>query len=204
MNSPSQSVECLLSLAKAGDVDALGELLELHRSYLELMARLQLGRRLQSKLDPTDIVQETFLDAHAAFPRFRGTTERELVSWLRQVLACNLASLVRRYCKTQRRGIDLERELNRDLDASSQALDGGLVASTSSPSHQASRREQAVLLAEALQKLPPDHREVIILRQLEGRSFPEVAREMDRTLDSVKKLWVRGLARLRRTLGEEP
>jgi RNA polymerase sigma-70 factor (ECF subfamily) len=65
------------------------------------------------------------------------------------------------------------------------------------------RREQAVLLADALGRLPADYREVIILRQLEGLSFPEVARHMNRSQDSVKKLWVRGLARLRGALGGE-
>jgi RNA polymerase sigma-70 factor, ECF subfamily len=204
MSRSNQAVESLLPQAKAGNVEVLGELLERHRIYLELMARVQLGRRLQSKVDATDLVQETFLDAHATFAQFRGTTDQEFTGWLRQVLAYNLASLVRRFYGTQRRGVDLEREFIRELDESSQTLGGGLIAPISSPSHQASRREQAVLLADALSQLPADYREVIILRQLEGRSFPEVARQMRRSLDSVKKLWVRGLARLRITLGGEP
>jgi RNA polymerase sigma-70 factor (ECF subfamily) len=194
----------LLPLAKAGQADALGQLLEPYRNYLELLARLQIGRRLQSKVDAADLVQETFLDAYATFGEFRGATERELVGWLRQVLAYNLASLVRRYCGTRRRNVELERELARALDESSQALDRGFVAANSSPSQQAERREQAVLLADALGQLPADYREVIILRQLEGLTFPEVARQMNRSQESVKKLWVRGLARLRVVLGGEP
>jgi RNA polymerase sigma-70 factor (ECF subfamily) len=66
------------------------------------------------------------------------------------------------------------------------------------------RREQAVLLADALEALPVDYREVIILRQLEELPFPEVARRMGRSVDSVKNLWVRSLARLRREVGEAP
>jgi RNA polymerase sigma-70 factor (ECF subfamily) len=204
MTSPGQSVERLLPLAKAGYADAIGQLLESYRNYLELLARLQIGRRLQSKVDAADLVQETFLDAHAAFAEFRGATERELLGWLRQVLAFNLASLVRHYCGTRRRDVELECELARELDESSQALGDALVAPDSSPSQQAARREQAVLLADALGRLPADYREVIILRQLEGLSFPEVARQMNRSPDSVKKLWVRGLARLRGALGGEP
>jgi RNA polymerase sigma-70 factor (ECF subfamily) len=204
MNRSSQTVEHLLPLARAGDADALGELLELHRNYLELLARLQLGRRLQSKVDATDLVQETFLDAHASFAEFRGTTEKELVAWLRQVLAYNLASLLRRYLGTQRRDVDLERQLAQELDQSSLALDAAFVAPNSSPSQEAVRREQAVLLADALGRLPADYREVIILRQLEGLTFPEVAERMNRSLDSVKKLWVRGLTRLRGAMGGEP
>lgn len=197
---PGAEPERLLALARAGDTAALGQLLELYRNYLGLMARLQVGRRLQGKVDATDLVQEAFLEAHRDFPQFRGQTEPELVGWLRRILATNLANLVRRYHGTQRRDMNLERQLSREIDESWKALDGGLVAPQSSPSHQAARREQAVLLADALGRLPEDYREAIVLRHLEGLSFPEVARRMGRTEDSVKKLWARGLARLRRSV----
>jgi RNA polymerase sigma-70 factor (ECF subfamily) len=186
------------------DSRALGELLELYRGYLALLARLQVGRRLQGKVDASDVVQETFLDAYRHFPQFLGTTEAELVGWLRQILAGRLAKLLRHYLGTRRRDVRLERELQAELDQSSQMLDGGLLSPGSSPSQQAARREQAVLLAEALRRLPADYREVLILRHLEGLPFPDVARRMDRSLDSVKNLWTRALGRLRDVLGEEP
>jgi RNA polymerase sigma-70 factor, ECF subfamily len=192
--------EELLGKARAGDVSALGQLLELYRNYLALMARLQVGRRLQGKVDAADIVQETFLEAHRDFAQFRGGSEGEVVAWLRRILASNLANLVRHYYGTQRRDIQLERELNRELDESWAALDQGLIARQSSPSHQAARREQAVILADALQRLPEDYREAIVLRHLEGLTFPEIAIRMDRTEDSVKKLWARALVRMRRAL----
>lgn len=191
----------LLPLARAGDADALGRLLEPYRSYLALLARLQIGRRLQGKIDDADLVQETFLEAHRNFHRFQGAADAELAGWPRQILAANLAMLVRRYLGTQRRNVRLERELALELDQSSRVLDQGLVSSGSSPSRQAARGEQAVLLAEALERLPEDYREVIILRHLEGLSFPEVARRMKRSLDSVKNLWTRALGQLRRSLG---
>jgi RNA polymerase sigma-70 factor (ECF subfamily) len=190
----------LLKLAQDGDGAALGQLLESCRPYLTLLARLQIDRRLRGKVDAADLVQETFLEAHRDFAQFRGTTEATLLAWLRQVLARNLANLVRRY-GTQRREVRLERALAVELDESSRVLDQGLAAPGSSPSHQAARREQAVLLADALDQLPADYREVLILRHLEGLSFPEVARRMGRSLDSVDKLWARALARLRRSLG---
>lgn len=196
----SPEPEWLLSVARDGDPDALGRLLELYRNYLALMARLQVGRRLQGKVDAADLVQETFLEAHRDFHQFRGGSEAELVGWLRQILATNLANAVRRYYGTQRRDMNLERELTREFDESWKALDRGLVAPQSSPSQQAARREQAVLLADALQRLPEDYRETIVLRHLEGLTFPEVARRMERSEDSVKKLWARALARLRRVL----
>ncbi len=189
-----------MGLVRAGDKTALGALLELYSNYLGLMARLQVGRRLQGKVDPSDLVQETFLEAHRDFPRFRGRSELELLGWLRQILTRNLANAIRRYYGTQARDLNLERELTREFDESWRMLDGGLVAQQSSPSQQASRRERAVLLANALQHLPDDYREAIVLRHLEALSFPDVARRMGRTEDSVKKLWARALARLRRAL----
>jgi RNA polymerase sigma-70 factor (ECF subfamily) len=195
----------LLDRARAGDGPSLGRLLEVYRTYLVVLARVQIGRRLQGKVDPSDLVQEAFLGAYRDFPQFRGATEKEFVGWLRQILASLLANLVRHFQGTQRRDVRLERQLAIELEQSSQALDRGLVAPQSSPSQQAIRREQAVRLAEALGRLPQECRELLILRHLEGLSFPEVARRLGRTVDSVKKQWPRALASLRRLLeGEKP
>src|SRR5271166_149575 len=106
--------EQLLGLARAGDGPALGQLLELYRGYLALLARLQIGRRLQGKVDAADLVQDTFLEAHRHFAQFRGTSEAELVCWLRQILAGLLANLLRRYLGTRRRDVRLERQLADD------------------------------------------------------------------------------------------
>lgn len=196
--------EQLLDLARAGDGAARGGLLELYRNYLTLLARLHIGGRLQSKLDASDLVQETFLEAHRDFGQFQGTTEKELVHWLRQVLVSNLADFVRRYTAARQRDVRLERNLAAELDQSSRLLDRGLIAPQASPSEQAARREQAVLLADALERLPEDYREVIVLVHLQGLSFPEAGRRMGRSVDSVKKLRARALAGLHRTLGETP
>lgn len=196
-------IEQLLGLARGGDRIALGQLLEVYRSYMSVLARLQIGKRLQGKVDAADLVQDAFLEAHRHFAQFRGTAESELVCWLRQILAGLLANLVRRYYGTQRRDLRLERELADELDNSSRSLDGSLAAPHSTPSQRAIRREQAVLLADALERLPPDYREVIILRHLEGLSFAETSVQMGRSVDSVKKLWARALAQLRRSLGAD-
>lgn len=195
-----QDPDRLLQRARTGNTE-LGELLESYRRYLSLLARVQIGQRLQGKVDESDLVQETFLEAHRAFDRFQGTSEGQFVCWLRRILATTLADLVRRYLGNQGRDVRLERELSDALDRSSALLDHGLVAEQPSPSQQASRREQAVLLANALSELPDDYREVLVLRHLEGRTFPEVAERMARSLDSVQKLWMRGLVRLRQIMG---
>jgi RNA polymerase sigma-70 factor (ECF subfamily) len=195
----------LLARARRSDKgDARGQLLESYRSYLTLLARVQVGRRVQRKVDPADLVQETFLEAHRQFANFRGTSEGELLAWLRRILAGQIAQMLRRFLGTRGRDIKLEQDLAVQLDESSQAMNGDLAASGSTPSQQVSRREQAVLLAETLDRLPPDYREVIVLRHVESLGFAAVAQRMGRSEDSVQKLWVRALASLRQTLGSPP
>jgi RNA polymerase sigma-70 factor (ECF subfamily) len=191
----------LLEQAREGDAAAAGSLLEMYRRYLTLLARVEIGQRLQGKVDPADLVQDTFLDAHRNLDRFRGTTEAELVCWLRQILAGKLANLLRRYLGTRGRDVRLEREVLEAIDRSSVLLDRGLIADQSSPSEQAARREQAVLLADALGELSDDYREVLVLRHLDGLTFPEVAGRMGRSVGAVEKLWMRALVQLRQIMG---
>jgi len=196
-------IEQMIEEARAGDVAALGRLLERHRNYLRLLARIEIGRRLQGKLDASDLVQEVFLDAHRYFPAFRGAAENQFVRWLREILAGTLANHVRRYFGTQARDVRLEQELTAAIDQSSYGL--GLIAVDphSSPSQQAIREEQSVLIAEALARLPADYQSAIFLRHVEGLTFPQIAERLGRSVDSVEKLWLRGLTRLRREFGEQ-
>lgn len=200
MSDPEQ----MMQQVRAGSNAVLGPLLDRYRDYLRLLARVEIGRRLQGKLDASDLVQETFLEAHRHFARFQGVSEAQLLAWLRQIMAAKTANLLRHYLGTQGRDVRLERELADHFDNSSRALGEKLIAPVSSPSQQAVRREQAVLLANALERLPDDYRDVIVLRHLEGCTFPEVARRLGRSVDSVQKLWLRALARLRRAFGEAP
>jgi RNA polymerase sigma-70 factor (ECF subfamily) len=201
MEATGPHAEELLRRARAGETDARGRLLEGYRSYLTLLARVQLGRHLQSKVDPSDVVQEAFLEAHRDFDQFQGQTGAELRAWLRRVLVRNLADQIRHY-RTQRRDFRLEQQLAAELDRSSEALERGLLAPDSSPSARAVRREEGLSLSEALERLPAHYRDILLLRHFQGLSFPEIARR--KTVDSVKKMWLRGLAQLRRALEQEP
>lgn len=192
----------LIRRARGGTTDALGLLLDRYANYLGLLARVQVGRRLQGKIDPADLVQETFLEAHRHFAGFRGQSEPEVAAWLRQIMAGVLSNLLRRYLGTQGRDIRLERELAGELDRSSQAFDRGLADPGPTPSKLAVGRERAVLLADALGRLPDDYKEAIVLRNLEELPFGEVAKRMGRSEDAVQKLWVRALAKLRTALDE--
>jgi len=196
--------EELVVRARRGEGDALGRLLARYGNYLELLASLQIGRRLQGKVDAADIVQETFLKAHEAFPQFRGASEHELLGWLRAILASCLAKTVRRYLGTKQRDARLERQLDRELGESSDAVAQALAVVQASPSERITRREEAVIVADALSDLPEHYRQVIVMRHFEQLAFAEVAQATGRSVGSVKKIWVRALARLRVALGEVP
>ena len=188
--------------ARAGDSATLGQLLESYHNYLRLLARIEIGRRLQGKVDASDVVQETFLEAHRHFPNFQGHAEGQFVHWLRTILAATLANIVRRYLGTQARDLRLERQLAEDLDQSTCALGQILVDPHSSPSEQVMRGEQSLLVAEAMARLPEDYQTVLVLRHLEGLTFPQVADRMNRSVDSVEKLWLRGLTKLKKAFSE--
>lgn len=191
--------EDLLQRARAGDDAARGRLLELYRNYLRLMARSIIGRSLRVRLDESDLVQETFLQAHRDFERFAGSSEPELTAWLRQILVHRMNDQAK-YHKARARDPDREEPLEEMLARSSAAVQHALAAPATSPSARAARREEAVLLADALARLPPDYREVFVLRNLEHVPFVEVAERMGRSVNAAQKLWARALVALRREL----
>jgi RNA polymerase sigma-70 factor (ECF subfamily) len=177
------------------------ERLNRYREYLHLLARLHLDPRLQGKLDASDVVQQTLLQAHQALAQFRGRTEAELAGWLRQILARHLAHLARDLGRA-RRDLSRERSLERALDQSSARLAAWLAAEQSSPSLRAERHEEALRLAEALARLPEAQREALVLQHWHGRSLDEIGRHLGRSPAAVAGLIKRGLRQLRTLLQE--
>jgi RNA polymerase sigma-70 factor (ECF subfamily) len=186
--------------AQGGDPSATGKLLEQYRNYLHLLARTMVGAAMRSRVEPSDIVQETYLDAVRDFPQFRGGSERELMAWLRQILVRNVTDQVRGHL-AHGRDVRREESLELMLERSSQSLHDVLAAGISSPSAQAARREQSLLVAEAMSRLPEDYRDVIIYRNLRGMKFEEVAAAMGRSSGAVRMLWARALEQLAAELG---
>lgn len=199
-NRRKDDPESLLQLARQGQGEALGDLLELYRSWLMLVSRLQIDRRLQGKVSASDLVQETFLHAQQAFSGFQGATEQELVEWLRRILASRLAKLVRHFYGTKARDPRLEQQLDDELSRSAQ-IAPSLIDPSISPSGHAERREQVVLVSNALDRLPPVLREVIILHHFQGLSLATISSRMGKSEHAVKKTWMRALAALGRALG---
>ncbi|MFO0890222.1 MAG: sigma-70 family RNA polymerase sigma factor [Isosphaeraceae bacterium] len=172
---------------------------ERFRSYLRVLAELHLGREGRGKVEPSDVVQETMLEAHRKRHQFRGSTEAQMAAWLRAMLACNLADAV----KAQRRGkrdVDRERSLEAAVHQSSARLEAWLVSAQASPSERCERHEAVLELLDALTALPPAQRRALVMRHCQGCSLVQIAEELDRTPTAVAGLLKRGLATLRTIL----
>ena len=176
-----------------------GPNLERFRAYLRLLARMQLGPRLQGKLDPSDLVQQTLLKAHAKRDQFRGKTDAELAAWLRAILANQIADALRRF---GRQGGTRERSLEEALEQSSARLDAWLAAERSSPSQRFVRQEQLIEMAEWIARLPEDQRTALELRHLQGLSVPAAARQMGKSPAAVASLLYLAMKSLRQMRDE--
>ncbi|MFG0290904.1 MAG: sigma-70 family RNA polymerase sigma factor [Rhodopirellula sp. JB044] len=196
-------MERLIDAARSGDADALGELLNNYRKYLVFLARTGLHHHMQGKADPSDIAQEVCMAAHGNIAEFRGESAEEFAGWLRGILTNTMAMHVRKYLGTAKRDPRLEQRLNQSVASATGFLQSQLAGNETSPSQNFARNEAFLQLAGALEGLPDDYRRVIVLRHVEGLPFAEVAREMGRSVDSVEKLWVRGLAKLKSTMSDE-
>jgi RNA polymerase sigma-70 factor (ECF subfamily) len=181
----------------APDSRQLPQPLETYREYLHLVARLQLGPDMRGQVDPSDLVQQTLLKAHAKQDQFRGQTDAQLGAWLRQILAHELADAVRRLT-----GVGERAKIEHSLEDSAARLEAWLADESLSPTRQAIRQEELVRLAEALARLPEDQRLAVELKHLQGHSVAEISRLMGRTKEAVGGLLRRGLKRLRETMHE--
>jgi RNA polymerase sigma-70 factor (ECF subfamily) len=187
--------ERLIREARRGDQTVLADLLQQYRNYLLLLARLRVGSRLRVKVDESDLVQETLLQAWRSFGGFRGHSEQELMQWLRCILARTVVDQMRHH-GADKRNMALEQQLQRELDQSSRLMDVALRDREPSPSQNAVRHEWAKILADAMATLPADYQQVITLRHLEGMTLVQIAARLGRSADSIQKVWTRALMQL--------
>lgn len=209
-SSPSGSgrshANLLISRARRGSKSSLGSLLEQYRNYLIVLAATQIEKRLQPRVSPSDVVQETMLKAHKNFGQFRGTTEPELLAWLRQILVNNLARFVEQHMLAARRDVRREVSIERlgaALEQSTVQLAALVPAPGKSPSMAVQQREEAVELADRLAQLSEDYRDVLVLRNLQGLPFEEIAQRIGRSIGATRMLWLRAIEKLRTVYRED-
>jgi RNA polymerase sigma-70 factor (ECF subfamily) len=200
-----QEYSSLLDRARDGQNHCLGELLERYRNYLYVVARTQIDLHLSVRASPSDVVQETFLRAARQFQSFRGDSEGELLAWLRRILARSIVNAYAHHVRSRKRDVRRDRPIrltSADFDESSRRIDSALAASGTSPSAAAIEQEYSAQVADRLAQLPTHFRDVIILRNLEGLPFEEIAQRMGKTSVAVRQLWTRAIRRLKLPNGE--
>ena len=193
-------VHTLISQARAGDGQLIGQLLQHYRNYLLLIANVQIEPQIQQRVSPSDVVQETMFKAHRNFCDFRGRSEKELIAWLRQILLNSLATFVEQHMLAAKRDVRREvsiQQLGEYLDQSTVQLTLLADAATNTPSVAAQRHEEAIVLANRLAQLPEHYRTVLIMRNLQSLPFEEVARRIGRNLGATRMLWLRAVEKLR-------
>lgn len=185
--------------AHAGDGESLGKLLESLRPLLLAMAQEELDPSLQAKAGASDIVQDTYLEAQRDFGHFRGQTREELQAWMRRILRNNLLNFVRSYRETAMR--DQRREVSFDHDSGHGPVRDRLVIDNPSPRGQAIHAEQVRRLQAGLERLPEEQRHVLLLRYVEKLEFPEIGTAIGKSAEAARKIWFRGVDRLRHEMG---
>jgi RNA polymerase sigma-70 factor (ECF subfamily) len=201
-DSKRTKVSELIASARQGNEECRERLFGLCRSYLGFVARSQVETWLRRKVDASDLVQETMLEAYRDFHRFQGGTEQEWLAWLKKILAHNAADFVRRYQGTAKRAAGREVTF-RDPDDSRLRGAPEPAADQPTPSQEFLQIDTELRVTAALAELPEDYQEVIVLRNLQRLPFNEVADRMNRTRPAVQMLWMRAIKKLQEALADE-
>ena len=191
----------LIHRARGGDTAALGQLLEAWRGYLRSLAERQLRGRVAARVDASDVVQQTFLEAHQSFDQFLGQDESTLAGWLETILEHKVARTIRDHALLQKRAVGREQPLENagSHDTASREPEAG----HTTPSQRAMRGEDVERLARALETLPEDQRLAVRMRHLEGRPLAEIAATLGRTPSATAGLIKRGMQALRQQLRQD-
>lgn len=198
--------ELWLERLNRGDSQALAELFAQHRDGLRRMVALRLDHRLNGRVSPSDVLQEAYIDALKRVPHYLARPELPFVGWLRLIVGQRLIEVHRQHLGAQARDARNEVPLQRGFwpGASSTCLAAHLVGHLTSPSQAAMRHESLALLEEALNRMDPLDREVLVLRHFEELSNNEVAELLGIQKAAASKRYVRALGRLKEILAAIP
>lgn len=192
LSRAGSKVRTWIEEARQGNRESLGRLLDAFRPYLLLVANKELMPKVQIKVSPSDVVQETMMEAGCCFSRFQGKTEKELVAWLRSILL-NIVFNTQRYFEREKRQINREVSL---AEASLTELQNCILDRNESPSGQILAGERTNQLEQFLQQLPEHYRQVIQMHGTQHLTFVQIASNLGISADAARKLWGRAVEEL--------
>jgi RNA polymerase sigma-70 factor (ECF subfamily) len=189
----------LLQRAASGDAAAVGELFALHRDRLKRMVHLRMDRRLQGRLDASDVLQEAFLEYADALSKYVQNPEAPFYLWLRCITGRKLHALHRQHLGTRMRDAGREVSLHRGAlpEASSISLAAQLLGKFTSPSQAFMRAELQLRIQEALNEMDPLDREVLALRHYEQLNNRDTAHVLEISEAAASIRFIRALRRLK-------
>jgi RNA polymerase sigma-70 factor, ECF subfamily len=196
----------LLTRAAAGDSAAARDLFLCHRSRLKRMVHLRLSRRLQGRVDDSDVLQEAYLDVARRLPEYAADPKVPFFLWVRHLTGLKLAEVHRRHLGTQARDADRELSLHRGglPEADSVSLAAHLLGQLTTPSQAAVKAERRLMVQEALAALDPLDREVLALKHFEQLSTSEIAEVLGMSKAGAGSRYLRAIKRLREVLSSMP
>ncbi|WP_372898316.1 sigma-70 family RNA polymerase sigma factor [Stieleria sp.] len=206
MNEPDDAQQQVIELARGGDEAALATLFQMYRKKLKSMVEFRMDVNLRGRVDPSDVIQESYLELAKRLGEFRAKEDMSPFVWMRLVTMERMLNLHRRHVATQKR--DARREFSIDhelgLDVTSITLAAGLLGKLSSASGRVVRDEQKAKLHQLLDQMSQDDQEIIALRMFEGVSNGEAAEILGQSPKATSKRFVRAISRLRSAMNVIP
>ena len=206
MTEDASQTQDLLQRAAQGDEDALRELFQQYRARLKRMVHLRMSRRLQGRVDDSDVLQEAYLEASKKLPEYAADPQLPFFLWLRHLTGLKLTEVHRRHLGTQLRDADREVSLHRGglPEANSVSLAAQLLGKLTSPSQAAIKAETRIYVQEALNNMDPIDREVLALKHFEQLSTAEIGQVLGLSKAGAGSRYLRAIKRLKETLSKIP
>ncbi len=202
MHDQQPDTDQLLDRVSAGDQSATQVLFERYRKRLNGMVAVHLDRRVRTRLDPSDVVQETFAEAFKKLPGYVRDRNIAFYPWLRRIAWQRLVKLHEKHLQATRRSVQREDGAMSLPDDSIMQLANQLACSGTEPGQAIVKQEMRERVRTALEELRHADREVLVMRYLEHLSIQEISETLEVSKEAVKKRHFRALERLERILGD--
>ncbi len=199
------NTDALLAAARQGDASAIGQLLERHRAPIRRLVQMRLDRRVQQRVDVSDVVQEVMIEANGRLDRYLNDPSMAFHLWLRQIAWDHIIDTYRRHRVSAKRNMDREQSLvaSAGADQSTMELVVQLCDPALTPAAAATQREIAEQVESAVERLGDQDREIIVMRHYEHLSNQEIAEALGLNPPAASMRYLRAIRRLREVLGDE-